>query len=203
MEHCAPSTLDTAIQVQYYYLMNAKRPGFTLTAAALLALAAIWIAVTGLFIPTPAAAGAAAAPREGFAAPDFTLTSLSGETVQLSALRGRVVFLNFWTSWCPPCKKEMPAIQQLSEQSPDVAVLAVNVSDQDRLEDAQLFLASNGITLDVLLDSDGSVSRLYQVEALPTSFFIDKKGIIRKIVYGGPISSALLFAETSSLAKEP
>ncbi len=183
--------------------MNANRPGFPLTAAALLALAAIWIAVTSLFIPAPAAADVEAVPREGFAAPDFTLTSLSGETVQLSALRGKVVFLNFWTSWCPPCKTEMPAIQQLSEQSPDVAVLAVNVSDQDRLEDAQLFLASNRINLDALLDSDGSVSRLYQVEALPTSFFIDKQGIIRKIVYGGPISSALLFAETSSLVEEP
>ncbi len=183
--------------------MTINRSRYSLISVAILTVSAFWIAYTGLFIPAPAVTAAAPAPREGFAAPDFSLTTLNGAEVRLSDLRGKVVFLNFWTSWCPPCKEEMPAIQQLYEQSPEVAVLAVNLTDQDNLEDVKAFLAEYQITFDVLLDLDGKVSTLYQIQALPTSFFIDKSGIIRKVVYGGPIARALLFSEISRLTQEP
>jgi peroxiredoxin len=182
--------------------MTANNSRFTLAAAAVLTLSALWVVITSLFIPAPASAGAAPAPREGFAAPDFSLTTINGGNVRLSDLRGKVVFLNFWTSWCPPCAKEMPAFQLLHEQSPGVAVIAINLTDQDSLENVQAFLDQHQITFDIPLDKNGDVSILYQIQALPTSFFIDKQGIIRKVVYGGPISKSLLFAETSRLVEE-
>jgi peroxiredoxin len=96
----------------------------------------------------------------------------------------------------------MPAFQLLHEQSPGVAVIAINLTDQDSLENVQAFLDQHQITFDIPLDKNGDVSILYQIQALPTSFFIDKQGIIRKVVYGGPISKSLLFAETSRLVEE-
>lgn len=182
--------------------MRYRPSRFSLAAAAILTISALWIALTSLFFPVPAAAGAAPAPREGFTAPDFSLTTMDGKTLHLSELRGQVVFLNFWTSWCPPCEKEMPALQQLHEQSPEVAVVAVNLTDQDNLDDVRAFLDRYQITFDIPLDNRGEVSRLFQIQALPTSFFIDRQGIIRKVVYGGPISRSLLFAETERLMEE-
>ena len=97
----------------------------------------------------------------------------------------------------------MPAIQELHEESPDIIVLAINATDQDKLEDVDQFVNEHPITFDVLLDKDGIVSRRYQVKALATSFFIDKEGVIRKVVYGGPIAKSLLLAEMSALIEEP
>lgn len=176
---------------------------FKLISALVLSLSALWIVITSLFLPAPSTASEAAAPREGFSAPDFSISTIDGRSIRLSELRGQVVFLNFWTSWCPPCKEEMPAIQQLHNLSPKIAILAVNLTDQDNITDVEDFLQEHQITFDVLLDEDGKVSKIYQIQALPTSFFIDRQGIIRKVVYGGPISKALLFAETSRLAEEP
>ncbi len=183
--------------------MKANLSRFTLILVLVLALSGLWVVYTSIFLPSPAAAIQAAAPREGFSAPDFTVTTYEGETIRLSELRGTVVFLNFWTSWCPPCKEEMPAIQQLHDLSPETAVLAVNLTDQDNLTDVEDFLDKVQINLDIALDKDGAISKLYQIDALPTSFFIDKRGIIRKVIYGGPISKALLFAEIGRLAEEP
>lgn len=183
--------------------MESVRFHFNKIAISILLLAGLWIAYTSIFIPVSSPESNASIPREGFNAPDFSLTTLDAVEIQLSSLRGKVVFINFWTSWCPACKQEMPAIQELHEESPDIIVLAINATDQDKLEDVDQFVNEHSITFDVLLDKDGIVSRLYQVKALPTSFFIDKEGVIRKVVYGGPIAKSLLLAEISALIEEP
>ena len=100
-----------------------------------------------------------ASPRQGFAAPDFTLDLLGGGEVTLSDLRGAPVMLNLWASWCPPCRAEMPAIQAVYQEYGEegLVVLAVNATNQDSESAAAAFVRDHGLTFPVPLDRDGSV----------------------------------------------
>lgn len=118
-------------------------------------------------------------------APDFRLTSLDGEQVQLAEFRGRVVFLNFWATWCEPCVREMPAFMQFAaEQGADGAVvLAVN--NTEPLEMVQRWIDENGIGgFPIVLDSGGDVFRAYNVQALPTTFVLDGAGMVQHTRFG-------------------
>jgi cytochrome c biogenesis protein CcmG/thiol:disulfide interchange protein DsbE len=133
-------------------------------------------------------------PYEGFLAPDLELTTATGESLRLSELRGKPVILNFWASWCPPCRSEMPAIQavHLAYQDRGLVVLGVNASNQDDLNQANEFTLNMELTFPTLYDTNGTTQKLYAVSALPTTFFIDRSGIIRAIVIGGPMPESLL-----------
>ncbi len=112
----------------------------------------------------------------GERAPDFRLTDVKGGAVKLSALRGRFVLLNFWTSTCPYCREEMPMLQKLSERYPEIAVIGVNVlEDKDVIE---TFLWELGISYLVLQDGWGEVSSLYQVTKIPATILIEEQGVI-------------------------
>ncbi|WP_160723452.1 peroxiredoxin family protein [Bacillus sp. USDA818B3_A] len=114
----------------------------------------------------------------GASAPDFTLKTLTGDTVKLSDLRGKKVMLNFWATWCPPCKEEMPAMEQFSKQvGNDTVILAVNIDPQ---LDVQGFVDKNKITFPILLDAEDKVNEAYQILSIPTTYFINSKGIIQK-----------------------
>lgn len=115
-------------------------------------------------------------PVVGSPAPDFTLPGLDGEQVRLSDLRGQRVLLNFWATWCGPCRQEMPAIQARYNHG-DFAVLAVDFGETR--QQVQNFVNEIGVDLPVLLDADGNVQELYRVRGYPTTFFIDARGIIR------------------------
>lgn len=145
-----------------------------------------------------------AAPQKGFSAPDFSLQTLNGATARLSDLRGQVVLLNFWASWCPPCKAEMPAMQRIYAEygSQGLIVLAVNSTVQDNAQAAANFAAQNNLTFPILLDSSGQATRLYAIHSLPTTFFIGRDGLIREVVIGGPMSEALLRTRIENLLKE-
>jgi cytochrome c biogenesis protein CcmG, thiol:disulfide interchange protein DsbE len=138
--------------------------------------------------------GASRLLKAGFLAPDFLLKDPQGETFQLAELAGQPVLVNLWASWCPPCRAEMPAMQRVYEeyQAQGFVILAVNATDQDNLNAANAFVESLGLTFPILLDPSGEVSAAYEVRALPSSFFIDREGIIREVVVGGPMSEALL-----------
>ena len=116
----------------------------------------------------------------GSKAPDFTLKTLDGNQVQLSDYKGKKVMLNFWATWCPPCKKEMPDMEKYSKQADeDVVILAVNIDPEN---DVQAFIEDNGITFTIPLDSQSAkqpVNDQYKVMAIPTTYFIDSEGIIR------------------------
>lgn len=152
--------------------------------------------------PEAAASGQPAAPQTGFPAPEIILETLDGESISLADLQGQAVIVNFWASWCPPCRAEMPAIQRVYDdyRAGGLVVLAVNTSDN--LADAQAFLSANGLTFPVLFDHDGAVGVRYRVSVLPTTFFIDKRGIIRSVVIGGPLSEASLRARIADLLEE-
>ncbi|OGO15913.1 MAG: hypothetical protein A2Z14_15035 [Chloroflexi bacterium RBG_16_48_8] len=125
--------------------------------------------------------------RVGYSSQDFTLEDLFGELHSLSEHQGQVVLINFWTTWCPPCKEEMPALQEVYDRYRDrgFIVLGVNWTEVDELEQIGPFVQELGLTFPILLDVDSSVSEdLYQLLGLPTSVFIGRDGIIRKITIG-------------------
>lgn len=126
--------------------------------------------------------------QTGFRAPDFTLKDLNGNIVKLSDFRGKPVYLNFWASWCPPCKEEIPEIQKFYEiNKANVTVLAVNITFNDKVSDVVNLLKASNANFPVLLDTNAnaSVADAYQVYGIPASFFIDKNGIIRATHVGG------------------
>lgn len=159
----------------------------------LLSLGAFWIWLSSAPIGSTTQ-GDIPAPQKGFLAPDFELETLDHQVYKLSDLRGKPVLINFWASWCPPCRTEMPAIQNTYDQYRDQGfeVLAVNSTHQDNLGDAITFAQTRRLTFPILLDRDGSVGNLYEIRSLPTSFFIDQNGIIQDVVIGGPMAEALL-----------
>jgi peroxiredoxin len=111
-------------------------------------------------------------------APEFSLKTVEGETVQLSDLRGQVVALNFWATWCAPCRLEMPALQARADARPDrLAVIGVNFDES--ADAVAAFRDELGIRFPLLLDPGGEVQRLYRVLGYPTTFFLDETGTIR------------------------
>lgn len=129
-----------------------------------------------------------------YRAPDFELQTLKGETVQLSDYAGKKVFLNFWATWCPPCKEEVPHMQKIYEeyQNQGVEILAVNVTNKDKGKEViAQFVNEHSLTFDVLLDEEGFVGSKYQVITLPTTYMIDTKGNMVNIIEG-PMNEALM-----------
>ncbi|MFX3623673.1 MAG: peroxiredoxin family protein [Ectobacillus sp.] len=124
------------------------------------------------------------------AAPNFRLRTLDGKEVSLSDYRGKTVILNFWATWCPPCRAEMPDMERLYKDinKKDVEILAVNATSSERsIEAVKTFISDNRFTFPVLLDEEGSVNALYRITSIPTSYVLDPKGIIR-IKHIGPMS---------------
>ncbi len=143
-------------------------------------------------------------PREGFSAPDFTLDLLDGGQVTLSDLRGQAVMINLWASWCPPCRAEMPAIERVYQDLKDegLVVLAVNTTYQDSESAAAAFVEEFGLTFPIALDRTGAVSNRYQLRGLPSTYFVDREGVIRSVVVGGPMSEGLIRAKIQEILEE-
>ena len=118
------------------------------------------------------------------AAPDFTLTNPSGKKVSLKDYRGKVVFLNFWASWCDPCRGEMPEMDKLYREfkAKGFEILAVNVKDKQ--EDALKMLKALKITYPIALDPQGEIGLLYGAWAMPSTYLIDRKGVVLARMWG-------------------
>jgi peroxiredoxin len=163
----------------------------TAVVAALLLFAAIVLAVVvlqgcaGEEADDSAAEAAPAGPaREGMAAPDFTLTSLDGEELSLSDYAGRPVLVNFWASWCPPCRDEFPALVRAYEThaADGLEILGVTYNDQPDL--AREFVDESGAEWPILSDPDHLAWDAYSPVGPPTSYFIDADGIVQKVHIG-------------------
>lgn len=121
-----------------------------------------------------------AAGRIGATAPDFEWVADDGTTLRLSSYRGKVVIVNFWATWCPPCRVELPSLQRVAASEPDVVVLEVDLMEP--ADKARSFLDSLGLDrLQPVLDSDGATTRRFGVLSLPSTFFVDKDGVIRHL----------------------
>jgi peroxiredoxin len=121
----------------------------------------------------------------GKAAPDFTLPSIDGQQVSLQQYRGKVVFLNFWATWCIPCREEMPGLEQLHQkyQSEGLVVLAIDLKES--AEQVKTFFQKHGLSFPSLLDQQGSVFRDYLVAGMPTTYLIGREGKLLARGIGG------------------
>jgi cytochrome c biogenesis protein CcmG, thiol:disulfide interchange protein DsbE len=168
----------------------------------ILTLGAAWILVSA-DRSGAATQGLSPAPQQGFPAPDFELSTLAGESIRLSDLRGQAVLINLWATWCPPCRAEMPAIEKVyNEYKQDgLIVLAINMTYQDDPGRVPSFVEEYGLTFPILMDTQGTVGTDYQLRSLPSSYFIDREGIIKEVVIGGPMSEALLRTRVEQILK--
>lgn len=172
--------------------------------AVVLALSVVWTFLSRVPEATTTNGAPPPSPRQGFSAPDFTLDALNGESVTLSDLRGKVVLVNLWASWCPPCRAEMPALENVYRAFKDqgLEVLAVNTTYQDGEREAAAFVQDYGLSFPIPLDRTGAVSRRYQLNALPSTYFIDRQGVIRSVIIGGPMNLAAIQSKVEELLAE-
>jgi peroxiredoxin len=152
------------------------------------------ITPTPTLTPTPTPTLPPVDPRVNFTAPDFTFQDMNGETVTLSQLRGHPVLVNYWTTWCPPCKREMPEIQEVYDIYRDqgLIVLSVNATYNDYRNTVTNYINNNGFTFTVLFDEKGAFSNAYRTSVIPMSYFIDSRGIIRKVIVGSMTKSQII-----------
>ncbi len=130
-------------------------------------------------------AGGSSTAVIGEKAPDFTLPNLDGESVSLTDFEGRPMLINFWNTGCPPCREEMPYLQEVYDerQGSELVMLTINIGQNAAT--VKSFLHDNNLSLPVLLDTDAAVTQRYGMPGIPTTFFIDRDGILRVKVIGG------------------
>ena len=136
--------------------------------------------------------------ERGKVAPDFEVTTLEGEQVKLSDFRGERVMLNFWATWCPPCRAEMPDMQKVYEEE-DVTILAVNMTETEINEEVVSdFVDELDLTFPILMDEESDVTFSYKIQAYPTSYMIDTNGRIQFITYG-PMNHEQMMQQFNSM----
>jgi len=138
----------------------------------------------GLLVTVFAATSLASSGLEGKLAPDFALKSSTGENLRLSEYRGDIVMINFWATWCGPCRQEMPLLDELYTRYARVGfnLLGVNIDDDSRR--AMQMIEELGVTFPVLFDARKEVSKLYEVEAMPVTILVDREGNVRHVHHG-------------------
>ncbi len=173
----------------------------TLSRSGRAALALLAVALLGLLIApacTPSSQTVRGSRQEaavgvnvGELAPGFTLVDLEGNQVSLSDFRGETVFLNFWATWCPPCRAEMPEIEAVYQEYKDKGVVVIGVDIQEAEREVLNFVQQGGYSWAFVLDTSGVVAANYNITAIPTSFFIDGEGIIRAVKIGAMTKRAM------------
>ncbi len=172
---------------------------------ALLVLLAVFVAGVRLWQSSGNALSNVKPVQVGAPAPDITLAQLEngapGEKIALSSLRGHPVILNFWATWCVPCRAEFPAMDAKFREYKDskkLLVIGVDVGGEPAA-DIQRFIGETGVSFPVWLDSQDAANRVYHIQALPTTFFIDRNGIVKDIKIGGPMTTDYLESELKQI----
>jgi peroxiredoxin len=179
------------------------RPFWIILIGLVIVLGGIWI-IFSQTMRADSPAGAAAsdlepAPIAGHPAPDFELQTLEGETLRLSDYQGQPVLVNFWATWCGPCRAEFPDFQEAYvNNADDLVIIGVNNTAADQVNLVEDFVAEMGATFPIVLDEKGQTVETYKVLGLPTTVFVDRDGIISE-VFTGPINKAYIEAKLSEL----
>ncbi len=153
----------------------------------------------GLIIKEPLT-GASGAARVNHPAPNFNLPLFSGGELTLSSLKGTPVVINFWSSWCPPCRVEAPILEKVWQLYKDEGVTFVGVDIQDTEEDARAFIKEFGITYPNVKDDSGRVTIDYGVSGIPVTFFVDREGLIVSR-WVGAITETMLIARVEEILR--
>jgi cytochrome c biogenesis protein CcmG/thiol:disulfide interchange protein DsbE len=172
------------------------RPGLGVGSIVLL----VGVALTAIVFGVALLRQSQTQPQSG-AAPDFTLTTLDGEQIRLSEQRGKVVILNFWASWCIPCRDEAPVLQNIWEQYRSRGVIVVGVAYTDTERGAREFIAEYGQTYPNGMDIGTRISDLYHIQGVPETFVIDQQGNIAEFIYAA-VNEADLSALLDSLLED-
>lgn len=160
-------------------------------------LGTVWIGVNRVDASNANPTGQPPSPDIGHPAPDFTLLTTGGDELNLSDLRGTPVLVNFWATWCPPCRAEIPALEQTYRQfGGDVLVLGVDV--QENPDQVATFIQDYDMSYPVVIDGSAEVAKTYRVRAFPTSYLIDERGVVIQI-YNGPVNQPLLVSTFDDL----
>lgn len=123
--------------------------------------------------------------EQGDTPPQFELETLDGEPLSLEDVKGKKVIVNFWATWCEPCREEMPVFEEYDAQNEDVVVVAVNMTHKDgKIEKITDFVNEYGLTFPVVLDKTGDVSKAYEVINIPSTYFLDEDGMIQLKING-------------------
>ena len=138
----------------------------------------------GLIFSVLAATSLASSGLVGQLAPDFVLKSASGDNLRLSEFRGDVVMINFWATWCGPCRQEMPLLDELYSQYQRVGFNLLGVNIDDDSGKAMNMIAELGVSFPVLFDTHKEVSKLYAVDAMPVTILVDRDGMVRHVHHG-------------------
>lgn len=162
----------------------------------LIFLSAAWTGFSGILFPPPVEVSTTG-PKVGLLSPSFDLESINGGMYSLRQPDKPLYLLNFFASWCPPCKSELPAMQRVFDYYKEygVEIYAISNLQQDSIDDIQSLAESTGIQFPVLLDKDGSVFDEYLIRALPTTLLVNSNGRVLKVFYGGPLNEIILSRE--------
>ncbi len=135
------------------------------------------------------------------ATPDFTLDTLDGGRFTLSAQAGKPVIVNFWATWCPPCRAELPAFEEVYRGYHDKGLIVVGVDVAESPEVVAQYVQQVGLTFPIALDASGEVTELYHIQGMPTTLFVGRDGKIKDMVIGGPLTRAAIESKISELMK--
>lgn len=142
--------------------------------------------------------------EDNFKAPTFSLKNLKGDEVNLENLKGKIVFVNFWATWCPPCRDEMPSMEKLYTKFKDKDFIMLAVNLREKPKKVRSFKEEYGLSFTILLDTDGSVSKRYGVRAIPATFLIDREGyLIGRAIGARDWASTQAIALVDQLVNEP
>lgn len=135
----------------------------------------------------------------GEPAPNFVLPKLGGGEMQLADLKGQGVVLNFWGTWCDPCRKEMPALEQAYQQYKDKGVLVIGVNIGESEVVVSRFIDNLNLTFPMLMDKKAEITNLYEVGQIPSTYFINPDGVVNNIIVGGPMSEEVIVSNIKQI----
>jgi peroxiredoxin len=168
-----------------------------------IALGSVWIVYSQtLFdsqMPGSETTSLKPAPIAGHPAPDFALPALDGNIIRLSDFKGKPVLINFWATWCGPCRAEFPDFQKAAvDNAGTLVIIGINNTSTDQKDQVPAFVEEFGVTYPIVLDESGDTAKAYGILGLPTSIFIDRSGNVNEI-FTGPINKAYIEAKLSEL----